>query len=611
MKPTLILPSMLCCLSAMTAAEKKPYNVVFIISDQHKTTVTGCYGDELVKTPNIDALALTGVRFTHMYTASPLSAPARASLMTGVDPNSHGVLTHFLTIERDDKKIVTGPGKYPVGYDGSLVTWGEYFKSLNYTTAAVGKMHVHGELQKGASKEKPEGNLMGFDYSDMRLYSSFPGGHYRDHKNNPDINDRYREINAYDSIRRSNHFNQALHTTLVEKEEDVFDFLVAKKSNAYIEQCVKEGKPFVIHVGLEKPHKPWTTFQRFYDMYSLDDIKLPVTLNDTKENGRYPYVRKPTQNKPETEEEVKRSMLAYYSCVTQMDEAVGRVVKKVKDLGIYENTIFVYTSDHGEHLYEHGFQEKHNMYEAAVNVPFIISCPALLPQGVVCPSYASLIDVLPTLSELVGGAPLKQWEGQSLISQIGAKKPWNRTIFSEIGVDDFLPFNPKIDIPLRMLLDGTYKFVYTHGMIDQLYCVAKDSFEMNNLALDSKYDQTIYKYRLRTLSGWNPFGMKNIEVKAKRNEQHKLIITIPGNKQISKYTVWASSTPDVDDAVLIGEVNASADGNTVTLPAKKNVQFIWVMAHWNLTKNGERKINVPMTTEKYPDFLPVSAKIKI
>ena len=501
---SLLATAAACALPATAQNLPPKYNIVFIISDQHKLAVTGCYGDKTVKTPNIDALAAAGVKFTRIYTPSPLSAPARAALMTGTYPSTNDVLLHQMLFEKNGKQVPTEAGKHRIpGYKPTLETWGEYMKQHGYGTAAIGKMHVHGELAKNVDPLCPEGNSMGFDVSDMRFYTFFPGGHYKEWKGSPDYYNRYREIGEYKTYFKNNNYNQNLKPTLVKNEDDIFDFAVAYKSGEYIKSMAAQGKPFFIHVGLEKPHKPWTTEQRFYDMYATKEMQLPKTAYDWHDNGRYPYVKKGTHAQlfdpaaPVDENKIKTSMRAYYACVTEMDAAVGRIVELTKKLGVYDNTIFVYTTDHGEHLYQHGMHEKHNMFEEAVNVPFIISCPALLPKGATCNSIGSVIDILPTLAELLGLQPLKHWEGKSLLGQITAKKPWERVVYSEFYEDGFTPWGDGKYVPMRMYLDNKYKYTYTHGYIDQLYDTAADPDEMHNLAFDKsgKYAATIEHYR--------------------------------------------------------------------------------------------------------------------
>jgi arylsulfatase A-like enzyme len=582
----------------------RDFNVVFLFSDQHKTSVTGCYGNEIVKTPNIDELACNGVRFTKMYTPSPLCAPARAALITGAYPSTNGAILHWMPARNNMGQLVeTDPGYYRTGYSENLKTWGEYFKEHHYSTAAIGKMHVHGEMQKGVNPNYPEGNLMGFDVSDMRFYSHFPGGNYKDWKNNPDYSYRYRERFGYKMA--GGIYNERATLTLLDNEEDAMDFAVAKKNCDYMAEKVKNKERFVIHVGFEKPHKPWTTFKRFMDLYKPDEMPLPETWRDWQDNGKYPYSKNRTYATLSDPDDVRRSMQAYYACVTEMDDAVGRVVQKTKELGVYDKTIFIYTSDHGEHLFEHGLHEKHNMFEASVSVPFIISCPALLPKNITCDSLASLLDVLPTLADLLKLNPEKQWEGRSLLSQVGAKKSWNRQVFSEIYEYDFAAF-PGKNIPIRMLLDKKYKYIYTHGMIDQFYDVAADKNEMNNLAFGNNHADLIKKYRLMTLCDWKFELLPQMSASVKYDKgSARLKWTAVSNVQ--NYTIWKSHTGDVADAEKIGET----ESRTFTDTKAAAGDCYWITANWEFARNGERREGLPMITATYPDTLPVSPALAL
>ena len=169
---------------------EKP-NVVLIISDMHQAGALGCYGSKIKTitgespTPNIDQLAAQGILFSNAYTASPLSAPARASLITGVYPNKHTALHHKYN------NVGSGINRYP-GILATLPTIGQVYRNCGYTTAAIGKMHVHGELK--------DVNDLGFDYSDLRFYTTYPGAHYEDRANG-DWYKRYREIAPYNNMR--------------------------------------------------------------------------------------------------------------------------------------------------------------------------------------------------------------------------------------------------------------------------------------------------------------------------------------------------------------------------------------------------------------------------
>jgi arylsulfatase A-like enzyme len=587
--------------STVSLAQKKDirdFNVVFIISDQHKASVMGCVGDPVVQTPNLDELARTGVLFTKIYCASPLSAPSRAALITGTYPSTNGVLLHRMTfVNKNGVSQATEAGKHRVGYAENLKTWGAFFQENKYGTAAIGKMHVHGELQKGVNPEYPDGNLMGFDVSDMRFYTYFPGGHYRDWKNNPDYYNRYREIAEYQS--KTSWLNEQFQPSLLENEEDVMDIIVADKSNAYIAEKVKNKQRFVIHVGFEKPHKPWTTLPKYQSLYRPEDMILPETYQDGHKNGKYPYVKDGQYVKLTDTVDIKRSMAAYYACVSEVDDVVGRIVRQTKDLGIFDQTIFIYTSDHGEHLYEHGLTEKHNMFEDAVNVPFILSCPALFPQGITCESLGSLIDVLPTLADILGLQPEKQWEGKSLLSQIGVETTWNRQVFSELYPENFLAF-PQKNMPTRMLLDKKYKYSYAHGVIDQFYDVG-DKNEMNNLAFGTKYADLIQKYRLMTLAGWKFSLLPQMTgiITVKSGLVH---LSWSALKEARSYTVWKSETGKVEDAQPLTEIS----GTEYTDREVKSETVYWITANWQFVRKGDRKEKIPMITETYPENLPIT-----
>ena len=186
--------------SAQQSDNQKP-NVVFIISDQHKLEATGVYGSKLAITPNIDALAKTGVVFTNAYTPAPVCAPARASLVTGMYPYANGAIYHKAPVKLPNGKIKNLGSGYlrETGYHEGIKTLPSIFREQNYVTAAPGKMHVHGELQKNVDEDHKEGNDLGFDEISVRYYTYFPGGHYQDIVGE-DTYMRYRQFKKYNEV---------------------------------------------------------------------------------------------------------------------------------------------------------------------------------------------------------------------------------------------------------------------------------------------------------------------------------------------------------------------------------------------------------------------------
>jgi len=580
-------------------------NVVFIISDQHKVEASGAYGSTLAKTPNIDELAKTGVKFNYCYTPAPVCAPARAALITGMNPYANGAIYHKAPVKMPDGSIKNlGSGFLrETGYHKGIVTLAEIFKQQNYTTASPGKMHVHGELQKNVDDDHKEGNFMGFDEISVRYYTHFPGGHYEDEVGE-DTYMRYRQFKKYNDIFKggADDFNLFYEPTLVQSDEDNFDMVVAKKSVEFIEKRATDGKNFFLHVGFEKPHPPLTTTKKYLDMHKPEDFTLPVTARDWMTKGRYPWVPNWLHSNIHNDaQKAQNVMAAYYACVSEVDDMVGRVIKSLKDNGLYENTIIIYTSDHGEHLFEHGLMNKHNMYEAAVNIPFIISYPKLFKQNAVNNSIVSLIDVMPTLAELIGGKTPETAQGTSLVEALTkGTEIKNRAVFSEFRGAAYQLLPNEKNVPSRMMRWEDYKFVYTHGIIDQLYNIKEDPDELNNLIFDEKHKEVYQSMRFQTLADW------------RFQEYTPLTVSLEGkklkwnNEEFSTFSVYFSEENAIQKAKIIRSNSAE---NNFNAPKKG---FYWVIAHPKLTKTSDfYGKNVPVAVEKYSFVLPVSDATRV
>jgi len=599
--------SLMLCISS-DATEKK-YNVLFIISDEHKKEVTGCYGDKIIKTPNIDELARHGIIFNNFYTPSPLCAPARASLLTGLYPYANGVLYHKEQIKDEHGDIKeTEPGHYRDGYKIGLKTIGVVFRSNGYNTAAIGKMHVHGELQKNVNDQFPEGNDMGFDVSDMRYYTYFPGGHYSDYKGE-DIYERYREFKNYAQIHKSNPLNSNYLPTLVEDYNDIFDIVVEKKCADYITKCGSNNKPFFVYVGLEKPHQPWTTAQRYLDMYNPADFKLPISVDDWEKNGKFPWILDWNHNSMPVKqpEKAKNAMAAYYACVTEVDDMVGKLIKTLKETGTYENTIIIYTTDHGEHLFEKGLIEKHNMFESASNIPFIISCPGLFPENKTCNSNASLIDVIPTLCDILGFDSPEGLQGRSFYDDLMTGKTVKDVpVFSEFYEKGYSLF-PNVYLPTRMVRVNDMKFIYTHGMTGQLYDLGSDREEEKNL-----YDQPgNYLDRLRlevlTLHQWNLQNYPLIEAKI-NSIGGKMILKWKSGSQGSRFIVLSAHDSNPMHAEILAK---DIEQNEFVFVPRDRGKFFWVLEEFNYQRNCPRFPEKKMVTNEVPGNLPCSNTISL
>ena len=579
-------------------------NVVFIISDQHKLEATGIYGSNIAITPNIDSLAKRGVIFNHCYTPAPVCALARAALITGMNPYANGAIYHKAPVKMPDGKTqYLGSGVLrATGYHEGIVTLADIFRAQNYKTASPGKMHVHGELQKNVDENYKQGNDLGFDEISVRYYTDFPGGHYQDEVGE-DAYMRYRQFKKYSDVFKKGamHLNEEYAATIVENDEDNFDMVVARKSVEFIQNRAEDGQNFFLHVGFEKPHPPFTTTKKYLDMYRPEDFQLPATSNDWFEKGKYPWSPNWVHSGiPKNLANAQNVMAAYHACVTQVDDMVGRVVKALKDNNLYENTIIIYTSDHGEHLFEHGLRGKHNMYEDAVNIPFIVSYPKLFKQNVFNNSNVSLIDLMPTLAELINGETPSTAQGISLVSLLKENiEIKDRVVFSEFRGADYTLLPNVRNVPSRMMKKGDLKFIYTHGIISQLYDLKNDPDELNNLIFNESYQNTLIEMYFQTLAAWRFQEYRPIKTSLSKNK-----ISWEPSNNFKEYALFYATKNDVKQAVLFKE---KIQETSLTIKEKG---YYWILATQNLTKTSEHyKGKIPVAVENYDFTLPISDAI--
>jgi len=445
-------------------------NVLFIISDQHKQSVTGCYGDPLVRTPNIDRLAADGVRFDNAYCQAPLCGPSRASVLTGRHCHSCRVYTHGQ--------------KTPLA---EVPTLGSVFREAGHVTGAIGKVHVLGE-----SAERD----LGFDDRQMRFYTY----HFRDYIDavGEDAVNRYatyrKPLADYRTV-----YNFA-NAPLDLDESLMFDALV-------VERCIEfmtrhRGERFFLWAGLEKPHPDWYAPAEFHRMYDPAAVTLPETLRESSTDIPEAVIGSLRQARLFTDEEVRHCIAAYYANVTYADAKVGQLLDALERLGLADNTVVVYTTDHGESLFEHGLVQKHCFFDAAVKVPLILRRPGRIPAKVARDGIVSLIDLFPTLLDLAGIKHPPGLEGVSLTGEIeGATPPDDRAALAEFY---------EWGMPERMIRTGPWKYVHTAGDVAQLYDVVSDPLEQVNLAARPEHHDVCRRLRRRVLDGWDPPDMVGI-----------------------------------------------------------------------------------------------------
>lgn len=366
----------------VSGQESKPeYNVLFIISDDLTYTALSCYGNTVCKTPNIDAIAEKGVRFTRAYCQGTYCGPSRASFMSGYYPHATGVLGY----------------KSPRPQIGDRATWSQHFKNNGYYAARVSKifhMGVPGGVELGKAEIGSDYYNQADDEHSWTERFNTPGPEWKAEgdgetlEGNPD---------GKKPVVGGNTF------VVVEADGDDLvhaDGKAAKKAVELIEKHKDEA--FWLGVGFVRPHVPFVAPRKYYgNVLPYSKMELPEKIEgDWDDIPRAGINYKTSVNMKMDIRRQKKAVGGYYASVQFMDAQVGKVMAALKKAGLEDKTIVIFTSDHGYHLGEHDFWAKVSLRDESAGVPLIISVPGKKPA--VCASFVELLDLYPTVASLCG-----------------------------------------------------------------------------------------------------------------------------------------------------------------------------------------------------------------
>jgi len=365
---------------AEPADAAKP-NVLFLICDDLNCDL-GCYGHPMVKSPNIDRLAAEGVRFSNAYCQHPLCGPSRASFMTGLYP---------------DQTLVRRNGIYIREHVPRVKTMAQMFRDHGYFATRIGKI---------------------FHYNVPRHIGT--GGHDDPYSWNYTINPRGRDVEDEPLIFSlvPGHFGGTLSWLAADgTDAEQTDGIAATEAVGLLEQYAAEDRRFFLAVGLYRPHTPYVAPKRYFDMYLREKIDVPTVpdgyFDTLPEPARRSITRKREQrNLPD--KLAREAIQAYYASITFADAQLGRILDALEETGLAENTVVLFTSDHGYHMGEHGHWQKTTLFENAARVPLILAGPGVTAAGRSTDSPAEMIDFYPTLAELCGLKPPPYVSGVSL-----------------------------------------------------------------------------------------------------------------------------------------------------------------------------------------------------
>jgi len=454
----------------------RPTNVLFLLSDEHSRRVLGCYGNSVVRTPNLDALAARGTRFRSAYCQTPICVPSRASLATGRYAHTIG--------SWDNATPYLGNG---------ASSWGHRLTARGHRVTTIGKLHYR-------RSEDPSG------FPDQRIPMHVLEG----------TGDLYALLRG-DMPARPDARKRVLEAGPGESEYVRYDRAIAETAARWLrEEAQDEMRPWVLFVGFVSPHFPLIVPDRYFDQYDPDALPLPVQWN-SRDWPRHPVLtmkrRQQLLDEPVDEKTLRRAVRAYYGLVTFLDEQVGTVLQALGEAGLADTTRVVYSTDHGEMLGEHGLWWKSVMYESAVAVPLIMAGPDVL-QGAEVETSAMLVDLFPTVLEAVGVEPAPEdagLPGQSLF-RLAEEPPRLRIAFSEYHA----VFSPS---GIFMVRDARYKYVHYVGYPPQLFDVVADPDECSDLATDARYTDVLSRLQRELRAIVDP---EETDGRAKANQRWRM-----------------------------------------------------------------------------------------
>lgn len=443
-------------------------NILYILSDQHAACVAGCYGDAIVRTPNLDRLAARGVRFDNAYTPSPICLPARMSLLTGRYPYRQDVWTNSDSLASDIPTFAHAQG------------------AAGYAPTLIGRMHSLGPDQ-----------LHGYAHREV-------GDHMTDWLGGGDYT-----MGILDKCQRP--FRDALvKSGPGGMSYEVLDKEVTDRALAFLDRHAAarakgETHPFSMSLGYMLPHQPYVGDPDLFAYYH-DKVSAPrLPRNENQEPAYLAWWRKQTGMNDMTAAEQRRAKAAYYALVETMDREIGKVLARLDALGLTDETMIVYASDHGEQLGERDLWFKQTFYEHSVRVPLILSWPGRLPESQSRSHVVNLVDLTATLVDVAGHAPLPDTDGVSLLgiaADPGAV--WRNETYSEYCTDGLKAWSGGKKILTRMVRKDGFKFNYFHNDKHQLFDLQADPDETTNLAGDPGYRDVQAALEARVLSGWDP-----------------------------------------------------------------------------------------------------------
>ncbi|GIK98100.1 MAG: choline-sulfatase [Alphaproteobacteria bacterium] len=476
-------------------ARKRP-NFLFIMADQLAAPALAAYGHKVTRTPRIDSLAEHGVTFENAYCNFPICAPSRFSMLSGQLPSRIGAYDNA--------------AEFP----SSVPTLMHYLRGAGYQTCLSGKMHFVGADQ-----------LHGFE--DRLTTDIYPA----DFGWTPDWANKALKYSW------SHHMQSVMEAGTCQRSLQIdFDDDVANQAVQKIFDLARgpDERPFFLCVSFTHPHDPFTCLPEHWERYDHDQIDMPAVpalpVDKLDPHARRLHFMDSVHRYDVTEEVVRRARHAYYGMISYVDDQVGRLMSALHRAGLADDTIVIFTGDHGEMLGERGMWYKMTFYEWSARIPLIVHAPKLFgPRRV--RENVSLVDLLPTLLDFATDDHMPELidpiDGRSLVRLVhGEDESWPDMVLSEYLAEG------SVD-PILMLKRGSRKFVYSRTDGTMLFDLATDPHELDDLAKKPGHGEEVARLTAEVDAIWNYAELERrvIESQKRRLFVHDVLLK-------GRYTPW-------------------------------------------------------------------------
>jgi choline-sulfatase len=438
-------------------------NILLIMSDQHHAGIMGCAGDPIAHTPALDRLASQGVRFTNAYCSFPLCGPSRMSFMT---------CRHPYELQLWDNEAE---------FSSDIPTFAHALLASGYDTVLSGRMHFCGWDQRHGFAQRILGDVPASVYISAGWQLADVLGDLVD---TPGM--------SLAGITKSGPGRTGYQA---------YDESVTRATTEWLQKRGQAGSatPFLLTVGYAAPHCPYVAppedFEHYANLIGYDNLPPPPgELHPL--NARH---RRQFQVDPAPPLDAQwRTRVAYYGLCTFLDRQVAAVLASLASAGLADNTIVIYTSDHGEMLGEHGLWWKSTLYDGAARVPLLVAWPGCTEGGLSVSQNVSLMDIGVTLLDLCEADPLPGASGRSLRCLLsGEDASWDDTVYAEYA-------ERGSNVAARMVRSGPWKYNYYQGQRPELFNLQQDPGEINDLWQDSDYGEVCRELEKAALNHWDP-----------------------------------------------------------------------------------------------------------